>query len=108
MNLLRLIIRPRDFRSRDAFENAAVVVAATGGSTTVGLLHGGALLRHRGSCVRWLSDREMKQRRKVWKPRKPGYSAGALWKYAELVSPAVDGAVMHPSAKKKSGAFAGI
>src|SRR5437868_8654133 len=37
MNLLRLGIRPRDICSREAFENAAVVVAATGGSTNAGL-----------------------------------------------------------------------
>src|SRR5258707_9102277 len=37
MNLLRLGIRPRDICSREAFENAAVVVAATGGSTHAGL-----------------------------------------------------------------------
>ena len=37
MNLLRLGIRPRDIVTREAFENAAVVVAATGGSTNAGL-----------------------------------------------------------------------
>src|SRR5229473_917700 len=37
MSLLRLGIRPRDICSREAFENAAVVVAATGGSTNAGL-----------------------------------------------------------------------
>jgi dihydroxy-acid dehydratase len=37
MNLLRLGIRPRDIASREAFENAAVVVAATGGSTNAAL-----------------------------------------------------------------------
>src|ERR1700704_6193201 len=37
MNLLRLGIRPRDICSREAFENAAGVVAATGGSAKAGL-----------------------------------------------------------------------
>jgi dihydroxy-acid dehydratase len=37
MNLLRLGIRPRDITTREAFENAAIVVAATGGSTNAGL-----------------------------------------------------------------------
>src|SRR5262249_3424131 len=36
-----------------------------------------------------LSDKDLKKRRKAWKPRKNGYTAGALWKYAELVGPAV-------------------
>lgn len=37
MNLLKLGIRPRDIVTRKALENAAVVVAATGGSTNAGL-----------------------------------------------------------------------
>jgi dihydroxy-acid dehydratase len=37
MNLLERNIRPRDICTRKAFENAAVVVAATGGSTNGGL-----------------------------------------------------------------------
>jgi dihydroxy-acid dehydratase len=37
MNVLRLGLRPRDIATRKAFENAAVVVAATGGSTNAGL-----------------------------------------------------------------------
>lgn len=37
MELLKLNIRPRDICTRDAFENAARVVAATGGSTNAAL-----------------------------------------------------------------------
>lgn len=37
MNLIEQGIRPRDICTRKAFENAAVVVAATGGSTNAGL-----------------------------------------------------------------------
>jgi len=55
-----------------------------------------------------LSDKDLKKRRKAWKPRKNGYTAGALWKYAELVGPAVSGAVTHPGAKKESHVFADI
>ncbi len=38
MKLIALGIRPRDICTRKAFENAAIVVAATGGSTN-GALH---------------------------------------------------------------------
>jgi dihydroxy-acid dehydratase len=55
-----------------------------------------------------LSDKELKKRRKAWKPKKNGYTSGALWKYAELVGPAVDGAVTQPGAKKESHVFADI
>ncbi len=37
MNMLRLNLRPRDICTRKAFENAATIVAATGGSTNAGL-----------------------------------------------------------------------
>src|SRR6185295_9751229 len=37
MRLIELNLRPRDICTRKAFENAAVVVAATGGSTNGGL-----------------------------------------------------------------------
>ena len=40
--------------------------------------------------------------------KKNGYTAGALWKYAQLVGPAVDGAVTHPGAKKESHTFVDI
>ncbi len=42
-----------------------------------------------------LSAAEIKKRLKKWKPRKPVYNAGALWKYAQLVGPACEGALTH-------------
>jgi dihydroxy-acid dehydratase len=83
--------------------------AAVGGP--IGLLKNGDMITIdavKGRLSVALSDKEMKKRRKAWKPRKNGYSAGALWKYAELVGPAVDGAVTHPGAKKESHIFADI
>jgi dihydroxy-acid dehydratase len=48
------------------------------------------------------------ERRKAWTPRKNNYQAGALWKYAQLVGPAVKGAVTHPGAKAETHVFADI
>jgi dihydroxy-acid dehydratase len=42
-----------------------------------------------------LSDAEIKRRLKNWKPKKSKHTAGALWKYAQLVGPACFGAVTH-------------
>ncbi len=42
-----------------------------------------------------ISAAEIKKRLKKWKPRKPMYNAGALYKYAQLVGPACEGAVTH-------------
>jgi dihydroxy-acid dehydratase len=39
---------------------------------------------------------ELAQRRRAWAPRKTGYGAGAIWKFAQSVGPAHLGAVTHP------------
>ncbi|HSD04893.1 MAG TPA: dihydroxy-acid dehydratase [Nitrosopumilaceae archaeon] len=43
-----------------------------------------------------ISESEMEQRRKAWKPRKPNYETGALAKYASLVGSAAEGAITKP------------
>lgn len=47
-----------------------------------------------------LSPAEIKKRLKKWKPKPTLYNAGALWKYAQLVGPACDGAVTHKGPAK--------
>ncbi|HKV17174.1 MAG TPA: dihydroxy-acid dehydratase [Reyranella sp.] len=77
----------------------------------IGLLENGDMITIdavKGRLSVDLSDKELKKRRKAWRPKKNGYTAGALWKYAEQVGPAVDGAVTHPGAKKESHVFADI
>ena len=41
-------------------------------------------------------------------PRKNDYQSGALWRYAQNVGPAVDGAVTHPGAKAETHMYADI
>lgn len=48
------------------------------------------------------------ERRKAWTPRQNNYQAGALWRYAQNVGPAVKGAVTHPGAKAETHVFADI
>ncbi len=43
-----------------------------------------------------VSENELAQRRKEWKPRKPNYETGALAKFASLVSSAAEGAITRP------------
>jgi dihydroxy-acid dehydratase len=43
-----------------------------------------------------VSESELDQRRKSWKPRKPNYETGALAKYASLVGSASEGAITKP------------
>jgi len=55
-----------------------------------------------------LSDAELASRKKDWKPRDNGFASGYLWKYAEQVGPAVDGAVTHPGGKAEKKSYADI
>ncbi len=49
----------------------------------------------KGTITVELSDAELAQRRKSWKPKAPLYTHGALAKYAKMVGPACNGAVTH-------------
>ncbi len=48
------------------------------------------------------------ERRKAWQPRQHDYQSGALWRYAQNVGAAADGAVTHPGAAKETHVFADI
>ena len=47
-------------------------------------------------------------RRLKWKPRQNDYQSGALWRYAQNVGPAWQGAVTHPGAKSEKHVYADI
>jgi len=74
--------------------------AAVGGP--IALLRDGDFIQidaKRGTLKVKLSAKELKERHKAWKqqaPRESFYGSGAIWKYAQLVGPAKDGAVTHP------------
>ena len=53
-----------------------------------------------------LSDAELAERRKAWRARENEHRSGELWKYAQLVGPAVSGAVTHPGAKAEVACYA--
>ena len=55
-----------------------------------------------------LSDEELNKRRAKWKPRETDYQSGVIWKYAQQVGPARDGAVTHPGGKKEKQCYADI
>ena len=49
-----------------------------------------------------LSDDELAKRKSEWTgPKETIYASGALWKYAQLVGGALNGAVTHPGAKEE-------
>ena len=47
-------------------------------------------------------------RREKWLPRQNDYQSGALWRYAQNVGPAYQGAVTHPGGKAETHVFADI
>ncbi len=80
--------------------------AAVGG--TIALLKDGDKIRidaHKGTLDVLVDDAELEARRKTWKPRKTNYNSGAIYKFAQLVGPARDGAVTHPGAKAETHTF---
>ncbi len=55
-----------------------------------------------------LSDAELAERRKGWKPRQHEYQSGAIWRYAQTVGDAEKGAVTHPGAAKETHVYADL
>ncbi len=53
-----------------------------------------------------VSDDEMAKRKAQWKPRENHAASGYLWKYAEQVGPAVNGAVTHPGGAAEKECYA--
>jgi dihydroxy-acid dehydratase len=83
--------------------------AAVGGP--IGLLKNGDMLTidaTTGEINVDLSDAELAERAKSWKPRQHDYQSGALWRYAQTVGPAEKGAVTHPGGAAETHIFADI
>jgi dihydroxyacid dehydratase/phosphogluconate dehydratase len=55
-----------------------------------------------------LTDPELVEPKTKWKPRATNHRSGALWKYAQQVGPAVDGAVTHPGGAHEKQCYADI
>jgi len=51
---------------------------------------------------------ELERRRKAWTPRQTEYQSGALWKYAQTVGAAREGAVTHPGGEAEVKCYADI
>ena len=55
-----------------------------------------------------ITEEEFKKRKQNWVPKKNLYQSGDLWKYSQLVGPAINGAVTHPGAEKEEFCYADI
>ncbi len=83
--------------------------AAVGGP--IGLLRDGDMITVdavKGTIDVALSEAELAERAKSWKPRETDYASGAIWKYAQGVGSAVKGAVTHPGGAAEKHVYADI
>ncbi|MFZ2004629.1 MAG: dihydroxy-acid dehydratase [Stellaceae bacterium] len=83
--------------------------AAVGGP--IGLLKDGDAITIdavKGTIDVHLSDAELAARKAAWAPRRTDYNAGTLWKYAQTVGDAEQGAVTHPGARAETHVYADI
>ncbi|MCY6380572.1 dihydroxy-acid dehydratase [Hoeflea prorocentri] len=83
--------------------------AAVGGP--IGLLKDGDIIdinAVEGTIDVRLSDEELAKRREGWQPRETDYTSGVLWKYAQTVGTAREGAVTHPGGAKEKQCYADI
>jgi len=83
--------------------------AAVGGP--IALLRDGDMITldaENGIIAVALSAGELEARAKNWKARELGFGSGYLWKYAQQVGPARDGAVTHPGGAAEKACYADI
>ncbi|MBS7546294.1 dihydroxy-acid dehydratase [Ancylobacter oerskovii] len=83
--------------------------AAVGGP--IGLLRDGDLITIdaiEGRLDVALSDEELAARRREWQPRPSSFGSGAIWKFAQAVGPARQGAVTHPGGAAETSCYADI
>jgi dihydroxy-acid dehydratase len=83
--------------------------AALGGP--IGLLRDGDIIEIdavEGRLAVRLDAAELERRKKDWKPRQSEFGSGAIWKYAQQVGPARQGAVTHPGAQGEARCYADI
>ncbi len=83
--------------------------AAVGGP--IGLLKDGDIIEIdavAGTIEVELSEAELAERRKAWRPRESSFGSGAIWRYAQTVGTAEKGAVTHPGAKAEKRCYADV
>jgi dihydroxy-acid dehydratase len=83
--------------------------AAEGGP--IALVENGDTIRidaEAGTIDLLVADDVLAARRAAWRPRENDYQSGALWRFAQTVGPAYQGAVTHPGAKAERHVYADI
>src|SRR6201986_1663202 len=77
----------------------------------IGLIRTGDIIvidADKGTMDVELSEAELAERRKAWKPKAPSFRSGVLARYAKNVGPARDGAITSPGAADEVRCYADI
>jgi Dihydroxyacid dehydratase/phosphogluconate dehydratase len=77
----------------------------------IGLLQDGDIITidaNTGELSVDLTDEQLEERKKSWKPREHNYQSGAIWKYAQTVGSAEKGALTHPGGRAETHCYADI
>jgi dihydroxy-acid dehydratase len=83
--------------------------AALGGP--IGLLRDGDIIAidaDKGTLEVKLDQAELERRRAEWRPRETSFGSGCIWKFAQQVGPARQGAVTHPGGAAEKACYADI
>jgi dihydroxy-acid dehydratase len=83
--------------------------AAVGGP--IGLLRDGDIIAidaDKGTLEVKLDQAELERRRAEWRPRETSFGSGCIWKFAQQVGPARQGAVTHPGGAAEKACYADI
>jgi dihydroxy-acid dehydratase len=83
--------------------------AAIGGP--IALIRDGDIIEidaEKGTMNVKVSEEELAKRKAQWKARESEFGSGYLWKYAQQVGPAVNGAVTHPGGAAEKECYADI
>ncbi|PLX39286.1 MAG: dihydroxy-acid dehydratase [Hyphomicrobiales bacterium] len=81
--------------------------AAVGGP--IGLIRDGDIIEidaDAGTLDVKLSEEDLAKRKTEWQPRETDYTTGVIWKYAQIVGPAMKGAVTHPGGAAEKVCYA--
>jgi dihydroxy-acid dehydratase len=77
----------------------------------IALLRDGDIIEldaEKGTLEVKLTEHELEQRARAWKPRADEFTSGYLWKYAQQVGSARNGAVTHPGGSVEKECYADI
>jgi dihydroxy-acid dehydratase len=77
----------------------------------IGLIRDGDIIKidaDKGTLDVEVSAEELAKRAKDWKPKANAYTSGYLWKYAQQVGAARQGALTHPGAAAEKECYADI